>query len=47
VEEAGFRIAILQRRLGRHEEAALTKYYELDKRLRGDERLAVLLAPTF
>ena len=45
VEEASFRIAILQRRLGRHEESALHKYYDLDKKLRQDERLAVLLGP--
>jgi hypothetical protein len=34
-----------QRRLARHEEAALSKYYDLDRRLRGDPRLALLLAP--
>jgi hypothetical protein len=34
-----------QRRLQRHEEAALAKYYELDRRLRNDGRLALLLAP--
>lgn len=45
VEEAQFRIAILQRRLQRHEEAALSKYYELDRKLRHDTRLHVLLVP--
>jgi hypothetical protein len=44
-DEAAFRIGILQRRLARHEEAALQKYYELDKKLRNDARLAVLLMP--
>jgi hypothetical protein len=34
-----------QRRLQRHEESALAKYYELDRRLRADPRLALLLAP--
>lgn len=45
VEEAQFKIGILQRRLANHEEAALQKYYELDKRLRADPRLEVLLTP--
>lgn len=44
-DEAAFRIGILQRRLARHEEAALQKYYDLDKKLRNDARLAVLLMP--
>lgn len=44
-DETTFRIGILQRRLARHEEAALQKYYELDKKLRNDARLAVLLTP--
>lgn len=34
-----------QRRLARHEDAALAKYYELDRRLRNDPRLALLLVP--
>lgn len=45
VEEAQFKIGILQRRLANHEEAALHKYYDLDKRLRADPRLEVLLTP--
>ncbi|KAG2491059.1 hypothetical protein HYH03_010505 [Edaphochlamys debaryana] len=42
-EESMFRIHILERRLRRHEEQALHKYYELDGRLRADTRLAALL----
>lgn len=45
-EEAGFRVGVLRRRLQRHEEGALQRYQELDRRLRGDARLAALLAPT-
>ncbi len=45
LEEGAFRIAILTKRLRRHEEAALSQYYELDRRLRGDGRLAALLTP--
>lgn len=43
VEESMFHIHILEKRLKRHEEAALQKYYELDHRLRSDQRLAALL----
>ncbi len=43
-EESMFCIAILEKRLKRHEEQALHKYYELDAKLRKDPRLAVLLA---
>lgn len=42
-EQSLFRIAILEKRLRRHEEQALHKYYELDAKLRGDSRLAALL----
>ncbi|PNW72944.1 hypothetical protein CHLRE_14g612700v5 [Chlamydomonas reinhardtii] len=42
-EESMFRIHILERRLRRHEEQALHKYYELDAKLRADGRLAALL----
>ncbi|EFJ52641.1 hypothetical protein VOLCADRAFT_102618 [Volvox carteri f. nagariensis] len=42
-EESMFRIHILERRLRRHEEQALHKYYELDAKLRGDPRLQALL----
>ncbi|GFR42728.1 hypothetical protein Agub_g3646 [Astrephomene gubernaculifera] len=42
-EESMFRIHILERRLRRHEEQALHKYYELDAKLRADPRLAALL----
>jgi hypothetical protein len=38
----GCRISILQRRLARHEDAALSKYYDLDRKLRSDPRLASL-----
>ncbi len=37
------RIHILEKRLKRHEEQALQKYYELDHKLRADARLAALL----
>jgi hypothetical protein len=47
VQEAAFRTSILQKRLARHEETALQQYYQLDKRLRGDPRLSMLLKPTF
>ncbi|KAL6761433.1 hypothetical protein V8C86DRAFT_3131553 [Haematococcus lacustris] len=43
VEESMFRIHILEKRLKRHEEQALHKYYELDHKLRSDPRLAALL----
>lgn len=42
-QEALFRITILEKRLRRHEEQALRKYYDLDAQLRGDGRLASLL----
>ncbi|KXZ51889.1 hypothetical protein GPECTOR_11g323 [Gonium pectorale] len=42
-EESMFRIHILERRLRRHEEQALHKYYELDAKLRSDPRLTALL----
>lgn len=45
VEEAAFRTSILQKRLARHEETALQQYYQLDKRLRADPRLSMLLQP--
>jgi len=45
VNDASFKISILQRRLARHEESALQKYYELDKKLRMDPRLHMLLVP--
>jgi hypothetical protein len=38
-------VGILQKRLQRHEEAALQQFYALDKRLRGDTRLSMLLRP--
>jgi len=37
------RIHILEKRLKRHEEQALHKYYELDHKLRSDPRLQALL----
>lgn len=43
-EESMFRISILEKRLKRHEDQALHKYYELDHKLRTDTRLAMLLA---
>ncbi|MEW5310705.1 MAG: hypothetical protein WDW38_002476 [Sanguina aurantia] len=43
-EESMFRISILEKRLKRHEDQALHKYYELDHKLRSDTRLAMLLA---
>lgn len=42
-EDSMFRIHILDKRLKRHEEAALQSYYELDNKLRHDPRLAVLI----
>ena len=42
-EDSMFRIHILDKRLKRHEEAALQSYYELDNKLRHDPRLAVLM----
>ena len=42
-EDSMFRIHILDKRLKRHEEAALQGYYELDNKLRHDPRLAVLM----
>ncbi|DBA85904.1 TPA: hypothetical protein ACH3X1_005449 [Trebouxia sp. C0004] len=42
-EDSMFRIHILDKRLKRHEEAALQSYYELDSMLRHDPRLAVLM----
>ena len=42
-EDSMFRIHILDKRLKRHEEAALQSYYELDTKLRHDPRLAVLM----
>ncbi|GMH37248.1 hypothetical protein BSKO_05121 [Bryopsis sp. KO-2023] len=44
-EESLFRIHILEKRLKRHEEQALQKYFQLDQKLRSDPRLAVLLQP--
>ena len=41
--DASYRIQILEKRLKRHEEQALHKYYELDHKLRTDPRLASLL----
>lgn len=41
-EESMFRIHILEQRLKRHEEAALSKYYGLDAKLRSDPRLVEL-----
>ncbi|KAL4152038.1 hypothetical protein PRNP1_008973 [Phytophthora ramorum] len=40
--ETMFRIQILEQRLASHEETALQKYAEMDKRLHGDPRLRVL-----
>ena len=40
--ETMFRIQILEQRLAQHEESALLKYSELDKKLREDPRLAIL-----
>ncbi len=40
--EAMFRISILEQRLSRHEESALSKYAALDQKLRGDPRLEIL-----
>eukprot|EP00736_Rhodelphis_marinus_P008612 Rmarinus@m.20835 len=42
VQEASFRIHILDQRLARHEEQALQKYAELDRKLRSDPRLACI-----
>ncbi|DBA69786.1 TPA: hypothetical protein ACH3X2_012508 [Trebouxia sp. C0005] len=42
-EDSMFKIHILDKRLKRHEEAALQSYYELDNKLRHDPRLAVLM----
>jgi len=42
-QEAAFRIQILDARLKRHEELALQKYTEMDRKLREDTRLVVLL----
>jgi hypothetical protein len=42
VHDAEFRIGILERRLKRHEEAALAKYHELDRRIKRDPRLYML-----
>lgn len=42
-EESIFRISILEKRLKRHEEQALRKYFELDYKLRKDSRLAAVL----
>jgi hypothetical protein len=44
-DESMFRILILEQRLKRHEEQALQRYYELDSKLRGDGRLAILMDP--
>lgn len=44
-EDFQFRIAILDKRLKRHEEQALQKYYDLDKKLRNDPRLRLLVQP--
>lgn len=38
------RVHILEKRLKRHEEQALHKYYELDYKLRSDTRLEALLS---
>ena len=38
-------VSILEKRLKRHEEAALSKYYDMDRRLRHDFRLSTLLQP--
>ena len=40
--EAMFRISILEQRLSRHEESALSKYAALDQKLRQDPRLEIL-----
>jgi len=40
--EAMFRIQILEQRLARHEESALSVYANMDQRLRNDPRLAIL-----
>ena len=40
--EAMFRIRILESRLQRHEETALQKYADMDRKLHNDPRLAVL-----
>jgi hypothetical protein len=42
-ERSMFKIQILDKRLKRHEEQALRKYYELDLKLRRDPRLATLV----
>ena len=42
-EECMFRIHILDKRLKRHEEQALQKYFELDNKIRHDPRLSALL----
>eukprot|EP00803_Ostreobium_quekettii_P006145 evm.model.scf_58.17 EVM.evm.TU.scf_58.17 scf_58:148652-165934(+) len=42
-EESLFRTHILEKRLKRHEEQALQKYFDLDQKLRHDPRLASLL----
>jgi hypothetical protein len=41
-EEAAFRIEILRSRLVKHEEEAVSQYFEMDKRLNSDPRLSVL-----
>ena len=38
-----FRIHILDQRKRRHDEEALLKFYELDRKLKQDDRLRVLL----
>ena len=43
VERAMFRIHILDQRKLRHDEEALLKFYELDRKLKQDDRLRVLL----
>lgn len=43
VERAMFRIHILDQRKRRHDEEALLKFYELDRKLKQDDRLRVLL----
>lgn len=45
-QEAMFRIQILEQRLDRHTELSLTKYAEMDARLRADPRLRALSAPS-
>ena len=42
-ERSAFKVQILEKRLKRHEEQAMRKYYDLDHKLRRDPRLAVLL----